>query len=45
MSLWNSILMNLPEVKAPTQKKLSFKEKLKWTGIVLVLFFIFRVWF
>ncbi len=32
--------MNLPEVQAPTQKRLSFKEKLKWTGIVLILFFI-----
>jgi len=34
------ILKNLPEVSHPTQKKLSFKEKLKWTGIILVLFFI-----
>lgn len=40
MSVWKSILMNLPEVQGPTQKRLSFKEKLKWTGIVLVLFFI-----
>ncbi len=32
--------MNLPEVASPTQKKLSFKEKLKWTGIILVLFFV-----
>lgn len=32
--------MNLPEVAGPTQRRLSFKEKLKWTGIVLVLFFI-----
>jgi len=32
--------MNLPEVKAPSQKKLAFKEKLKWTGITLVLFFV-----
>ncbi len=34
------ILMNLPEVKGPAQKKLSFKEKLKWTLIILVAFFI-----
>ncbi len=34
------ILFNLPEVKGPTQKRLSFKEKLKWTGIVLVGFFV-----
>ncbi|MDP7116584.1 MAG: preprotein translocase subunit SecY [Candidatus Woesearchaeota archaeon] len=40
MSLWNTILMNLPEVAGPTQKRLSFKEKLKWTLITLVLFFI-----
>ena len=30
----------LPEVAGPTKKKLSFKEKLKWTGIVLISFFI-----
>ncbi len=40
MSLLDTILANLPEVSHPTQKKLSFKEKLKWTGIILVLFFI-----
>lgn len=32
--------MNLPEVEGPTQKRLSFKEKLKWTGIILVLFYV-----
>ena len=36
----DTFLKNLPEVTHPTQKKLSFKEKLKWTGIILVLFFI-----
>ncbi len=36
----DGFLKNLPEVTHPTQKKLSFKEKLKWTGIMLVLFFI-----
>jgi preprotein translocase subunit SecY len=36
----DSIIKNLPEVSRPTQKKLSFKEKLKWTSIMLVLFFI-----
>jgi preprotein translocase subunit SecY len=40
MSVWNNIINNLPEVTAPTQKRLSFKEKLKWTLIVLVLFFV-----
>ncbi|MBI4016229.1 MAG: preprotein translocase subunit SecY [Candidatus Aenigmarchaeota archaeon] len=34
------ILLNLPEVAPPATKKLSFKEKLKWTGICLVLFFV-----
>ncbi|MEM4282354.1 MAG: preprotein translocase subunit SecY [Candidatus Woesearchaeota archaeon] len=29
----------LPEVARPTQRRLSFKEKLKWTLIILVLFF------
>lgn len=37
--MFNSILMNLPEVISPTQKRLSFKEKMKWTGVTLLLFF------
>ncbi|MBI3026794.1 preprotein translocase subunit SecY [Candidatus Woesearchaeota archaeon] len=40
MSVWKTIISNLPEVEGPTQKMLSFREKLKWTGIVLVIFFI-----
>src|SRR3989344_4386419 len=40
MSFFRTILMNLPEVEGPTQRKLSFKEKLKWTGIILVTFFV-----
>ena len=40
MSFWDNILFNLPEVSGPQQRKLSFKEKLKWTGIALVLFFV-----
>ncbi|MGE0793267.1 MAG: preprotein translocase subunit SecY [Candidatus Woesearchaeota archaeon] len=40
MSLLISILKYIPEVRAPTEKKLSFKQKLKWTALVLVLFFI-----
>jgi len=40
MGLWETILFNLPEVAGPTQKHLSFKEKLKWTLIVLGVFFI-----
>jgi preprotein translocase subunit SecY len=39
MSL-RDILTNLPEVQGPTQKKLPFNEKLKWTLITLVLFFV-----
>ena len=31
---------NLPEVEGPTQKLLSFKEKLKWTGITLIIYFL-----
>ena len=34
------LLYNLPEVKSPLEKKLSFKEKLKWTLLILVAFFI-----
>jgi len=34
------ILHNLPEVRAPTEKKVSFNVKLKWTLVILVGFFI-----
>ncbi|MEE9525236.1 MAG: preprotein translocase subunit SecY [Candidatus Woesearchaeota archaeon] len=40
MSLWDNLLSNLPEVQGPEQKRLAFKEKLKWTGITLAIFFI-----
>lgn len=43
MSLIRNILTNLPEVRAPKQKRLSFKEKMKWTIIVLVLFFVLSI--
>jgi preprotein translocase subunit SecY len=43
MSIWNTILNNLPEVEGPSQKFLSFKEKLKWTLVVLIIFFILGV--
>ena len=39
MNLKN-ILRNLPEVEGPTEKKLSFNIKLKWTLIILVSFFV-----
>lgn len=35
-----SILHNLPEVRHPVEKKLSFNQKMKWTLIILVAFFI-----
>lgn len=34
------ILYNLPEVKKPVEKKLSFNVKLKWTIMILLSFFI-----
>ena len=37
---FKDILHNLPEVKTPAEKKLSFNVKLKWTIIVLAAFFI-----
>ncbi|MFA6073547.1 MAG: preprotein translocase subunit SecY [Candidatus Woesearchaeota archaeon] len=40
MSLLDKIIENLPEVKPPTQKKLSFTTKLKWTGMILGLYFL-----
>jgi len=40
MSIWKTIINNLPEVEGPVQKKRSFKEKLKWTLIILMTYFI-----
>ncbi|MBR9690905.1 preprotein translocase subunit SecY [Candidatus Woesearchaeota archaeon] len=40
MSFFRNLMLNLPEIKAPTEKKLGFKEKLKWTLLILVLFYI-----
>jgi len=40
MGAFKNFLSNLPEVKPPAQKHLSFKEKLKWTIICLVAFFV-----
>ena len=34
------LLHNLPEVRGPTEKKVSFNVKLKWTLVILVGFFI-----
>ena len=35
-----NIFHNLPEVRHPTEKKLSFNTKLKWTLIILAAFFV-----
>src|SRR3989344_4110694 len=35
-----AFLHNLPEVKHPTEKKLSFNSKLKWTLVIVFAFFI-----
>ncbi|MFT4343166.1 MAG: preprotein translocase subunit SecY [Candidatus Woesearchaeota archaeon] len=40
MQLIRTISSYLPEVQQPTQKRLPFKEKLKWTLIILLVFFI-----
>lgn len=40
---FKDFLTNLPEVKGPTEKKLDFKTKLKWTLIILVSFFVLSV--
>lgn len=40
MVAYNKILQYIPEVKGPTQKHLSFRQKLKWTGMILLIFFI-----
>jgi preprotein translocase subunit SecY len=34
------IILNLPEVKGPIEKKLTFNEKLKWTLIILISYFV-----
>jgi len=36
---FKELLGNLPEVKQP-EKKLSFEERLKWTGLALIIYFI-----
>lgn len=39
MTFLDKLIELIPEVASPTQKRLSFKEKLKWTTITLVLYF------
>ena len=36
----SNLIKNLPEVQGPTEKRLSFNTKLKWTLIVLTCFFV-----
>ena len=43
MSLIRTIFANLPEVKGPLEKRLPFKEKLKWTLIMLIAFYVLSV--
>jgi preprotein translocase subunit SecY len=40
MAWYHLISENFPEVESPTQKRISFKEKLKWTLIILLAFFV-----
>src|SRR3989339_915253 len=40
MAFFDNLIENLPEVSGPTQKRLPFKDKLKWTLIVLMIFFV-----
>ena len=42
MGFWSKIIQILPEVRKP-DRKLSFNEKLKWTLMILVAFFILSV--
>ncbi len=40
MGFVDKIASFIPEVRGPTQKRLPFKEKLKWTLLILVLFYV-----
>ena len=42
-STLDKIIENLPQVEGPKEKKLGFKQKLKWTLIILIAFFILGV--
>ena len=43
MSFIQRIAAILPDVKGPTQRKLSFKQKLKWTFVILVMFYFLGI--
>ncbi len=40
MSFLDVLISHLPEVKGPKQKRLPFKEKMKWTLTILLIFFV-----
>jgi preprotein translocase subunit SecY len=40
MGFFEKVIQYFPEIKSSKQKRLPFKEKLKWTLIVLVLFYV-----
>src|SRR3989338_6336332 len=40
MALLEKIISYLPEVRGPLQKKLPFSQKLKWTLLILVIFYV-----
>ncbi len=40
MSLLDKVIENLPEVTPPKKKKQTFKGKLRWTAVVLALYFL-----
>ena len=37
---WGKVLSVLPEVTPPVERRLSFNKKLKWTAIILLVFFV-----
>ncbi len=43
MNFFESVANIFPEVRAPAEKKLSFKTKLKWTFLILAAFFVLSV--
>jgi len=38
---WEAIVRFLPEVNRPAAKRLGFNTKLKWTGMILLIYFVF----
>jgi preprotein translocase subunit SecY len=42
MGWYDNLINMLPEVAPPTEKRLGFKTKLKWTGIILLIYFVLK---